>query len=68
MIELTAYEDEEWKEMKLNEINGLFRMKHENIISLYEVCKGSEKKKYKEDFYLIFELCEGGELISRLNE
>lgn len=50
------------------EITILKEMNHPNIVKLYEVYfeEGKEKKVTNGNIYLIFELCEGGDLFGRI--
>lgn len=56
------------RELIDTEINLLKAMNHPNIVKLYEVYfeEGPQKKVNNGNIYLIFELCEGGDLFGRI--
>lgn len=67
IVQFEAYEEVASRNVKLNEIASLSCLSHPNIVSLVEVCVPSRKKQFREIFYLVFELCEGGELCTQVS-
>merc|ERR1719313_1482441 len=56
------------RELIETEIKLVKQMNHPNIVKLYEVYfeEGPEKRVSNGNIYLIFELCEGGDLFGRI--